>query len=167
MRKFRAKIYKIGINPVVDPPDSVLQALFAQANKDKGPIPVRGLLNGAEFMQTLVRYRGAWRLYVNGQMLKESGLCVGEMATVEIEFDPRPREIPMVAEFEAVLKKDKAASDEFYRLSASRQKEILRYLISLKSKESVARNVERIIKHLKGESTDAMHALMRRDAGSR
>jgi hypothetical protein len=62
MQKFSATIYKIGINPVVDPPDGVMTAIFAAAGRRKGPIPVRGRLNGAEFVQTLVRYRGAWRL---------------------------------------------------------------------------------------------------------
>ena len=46
-QRFKANIYKIGINPVVDPPDKILRAIFTQAGKNKGPIPVRGRLNGA------------------------------------------------------------------------------------------------------------------------
>ncbi len=104
MVKFAATIYKIGINPVVDPPGKVLSALFAQAGKDKGPIPVCGHLNGAEFIQTLVKYRGVWRLYINGEMLKASGLNVGDTANVEIEFDPRPRQTPMPLKFAKALR---------------------------------------------------------------
>lgn len=162
MVKFSSKIYKIGINPVVDPPENVLRAIFEQAEKDKGPIPVRGRLNGADFIQTLVKYHGVWRLYINGPMLKDSSLGVGDMAKVKIEFDSRSREVPMLREFAAALAKDNAAKKEFDKLPPSRQKEILRYLSNLKSKESVAKNVERILRHLNGKPTDAQHALMRR-----
>ena len=96
MVKFTATIYKIGINPVVDPPDNVLNAIFGQARRSKGPIRVCGLINGAGFIQTLIKYQGAWRLYINGEMLKAAGLIVGDTANVELKFDPRPREVPTV-----------------------------------------------------------------------
>src|SRR5688572_11023224 len=128
MVKFSFKIYKIGINPVVDPPDEALTAVFEQAGRSKGAIPIRGSLDGAEFIQTLVKYQGAWRLYINGEMLKSSGLKVGDTATVEMAFDPRPREVPVPPKFARVLRADKRAKAEFDALSPSRQKEILRYL---------------------------------------
>src|SRR5689334_6607280 len=109
MVKFKAKIYKIGINPVVDPPERVLRAIFEQAGKSRGPISVRGLLNGSEFIQTLVKYSGAWRLYINGPMLANSNLKVGDVANVEIEFDPRPRDVPMPTALEKALRRDKTA----------------------------------------------------------
>lgn len=161
MEQFSGKIYKIGINPVVDPPDEVLRAIFERASRSKGPIPVRGLLNGAEFIQTVVKYQGAWRLYINGIMLKDSGLKVGDTARVEIEFDPRPRDVPVPKEFAAELKKDDQAKAAFKELSPSRQKEILRYLGSLKTTGSLEKNIGRVLKHLKGEKTDKLHAIMR------
>jgi hypothetical protein len=162
MAKFSSKIYKIGINPVVDPPDEALTAVFKQAGRSKGAIPVRGRLDGAEFIQTLVKYQGAWRLYINGEMLKSSGLRVGDTATVEMAFDPRSREAPVPPKFARVLLADKSAKAEFDALSPSRQKEILRYLGSLKTEESLDRNIERTLKHLRGEKTDALHAMMRK-----
>ena len=42
MLSFKANIEIIGINPYVLLPDKVLLALFKQAGKDKGPIPVKG-----------------------------------------------------------------------------------------------------------------------------
>ena len=64
LQKFRSKIYKIGINPVVDPPKRVLAEIFEQAGRDKGPIPVYGRLNGKAFIQTLVNFaaRGGFML---------------------------------------------------------------------------------------------------------
>jgi hypothetical protein len=164
MKSFSAKIFIISkINPVVDVPDEVLEALFEQAGRSKGPIPVRGLLNGAEFIQNVIKYEGAWRLYLNGPMRKSAGIDTGDMANVEIEFDPRPREEPVPGKFEAVLKASEVAKAEFDRLSPSRKKEILRYLNSMKTEESLVRNIEKVIKHLVGEPTDTLHALMRKE----
>ena len=153
---------KIGINPGVDPPGDVLDAIFAQAGKTKGPIPVRGKVNGAEFTQTLIKYRAAWRLYINGEMLKSSVTKVGDTVDIEIEYDGRPREVPMPPKLAKALKKDKTAKTAFESLSASRQKEICRYIAMLKSEESIDRNVERIIKRLICEDVPTRHGLMRK-----
>lgn len=161
MQRFSTQIYKIGINPVVDPPDDVLLAIFEQAGKDKGPIPVKGVLNGASFIQTLVLYAGAWRLYINGRMLKDSGLSVGDIAEVELEYDPRPREVPMPSKLRTAFRKSATARKTFENLPPSRQKEILRYIGSLKSADSIERNVARVISQLSG-SDDEPPAFMRK-----
>ena len=159
MPRFSGAIYKIGINPVIDPPEDVMESVFAQAGMSKGPIPVRGEMNGTEFIQTLVKFRGAWRLYVNGPMLKNSGLVVGDHADVEIEFDPRARDVPIPTALAEALENDTPAAKAFYALSPSRRKEIFRYISSLKSTDAVAKNVERILRHLHGEKID--HVLTR------
>lgn len=158
--KFVSKIYKIGINPVVDPPEEVLQFLFDQAGREKGPIPVRGKINGADYIQTLMKYQGAWRLYINGPMLQSSGLAVGDTAEIEIEFDPRPRDVKMVTELAAAFKKEKRAHAEYEKLSPSRQKEILKYIGSLKSKEARKNNINKLLRHLKGEVSDSETPMM-------
>jgi hypothetical protein len=159
--KFIAEILKIGINPVIDPPEDVLNAIFAVAERSKGPIPVRGKLNGAEFVQTLVKYGGRWRLYVNGEMLKVSGLKVGDEAKVEILFDARLREVTMPKSLHVAFKNDGEARKAFTELPPSRQKEIFRYINSLRTEESIARNVERILEQLKGIETVKPLAVMR------
>jgi len=147
--KFSAKIYKLGVNPVVDPAEEVLAAIVEQAGRSKGPIPVRGTLNGAEFVQTLVRYRGKWRLYVNGEMLKASGLNVGDTAHFEIEFDPSERIVPVPPKFRAALDSDPRVAEAFDKLTPGRKKEILRYLGSLRSDAAVERNIERVLTQLR------------------
>ena len=162
MLKFSADIYKIGINPVVDPPQRVLDIIFRQAGRSKGPVPVRGKLNGTEFTQTLVKFRGAWRLYINGPMLRGAGLTVGDNATIEIEFDPQTREVEMPPAFEEALTKHPDAKIEFDKLSPSRRREVLNYLNSLKTDASIERNIERFLRRLLGQETDTRHAVMRR-----
>lgn len=148
---FTAKIYKLGINPAVDPPNDVLDSLFESAGKDKGPIPVYGTIDGADFTQTLVKFQGKWRLYVNGEMLRASGAKIGDEIRVEIEFDSRPREVSMPARLREALKLDKRAKIAFAELTPSRQKEIFKYINSLRTEASIARNVEKILQQLKGK----------------
>ena len=162
MQKFSAEIYKIGINPVVDPPDSVLETLFEAAGRFRGPIPVTGRLSGRDFIQTLVKYSGAWRLYINGPMLKASGLTIGDMADIEIEFDPRPRKVPIPAKLSRALSGNDAAKKAFDELAPSRRKEILRYLASLKTEDALERNIQRLVWDLTTPDSPAPHATLKR-----
>jgi len=59
MKSFSAEILKFGINPYVDIPEKILHDLFRQSGRTKGPLPVRGILNGNKFKQTIVKYQGA------------------------------------------------------------------------------------------------------------
>jgi hypothetical protein len=152
VKTFKAKIDIIGVNPFVLLPISVLTNLFKHAKKDKGPIPVRGTIDGHNYIQTLVKYSGEWRLYINTPMLKVSKKKVGETITLQIEFDPIERTIPIHPKLEAALKNNKEAKQIFDSLSPSRQKEIIRYISFLKTETSVDRNVTNAILFLTGKT---------------
>src|SRR5215831_537396 len=149
-QSFSSKIQIIGVNPYVLLPASVLKNLFKEAGKNKGPIPVRGTLNENPFTQTLVKYSGRWRLYLNTPMRKTANIDVGDIAMVTIEFEPEQRTVPMHSKLQAALKKNKKANQVFTSLPPSRQKEITRYINNLKTEESVNRNIEKVIKFLLG-----------------
>ena len=148
MQSFSAKILIIGVNPYVLLPAKVLKETFKQAGKDKGAIPVRGTLNGKKFIQNLVKYSGKWRLYLNTPMRKAAGIDVGDMANVQIEFDPTPRLLTTHPQLAKALGLNKNAKMAFEKLPPSYQKEIIRYINNLKTKESVERNVKKAIQHL-------------------
>lgn len=148
MATFSAEIYKLGINPVVDPPDDVLDAIFEKAGRSKGPIPVCGLINGAQYVQTLVKYRGKWRLYINGEMLKHSGLTVGGCAAIEIEYDPSPRVYEVPPALTKALAANKLARSAFKKLTPSRRTEIVRYFGSLKTDAALDRNIDKLFRQL-------------------
>jgi Bacteriocin-protection, YdeI or OmpD-Associated/Domain of unknown function (DUF1905) len=152
MKKFSAIIEIIGANPFVSLPEKVLSAVLREAGKDKRPIRVRGTINGDPYRQTLLRYKGAWRLYVNGFMLKNSPKRIGEKIAVEIEFDPEDRKIEPHPKLVAALRKDKNAAAAWVKLTPSRRWEIVRYIGSLKTAESVDRNIVRAIQHLNGKT---------------
>ncbi|MDX2046145.1 MAG: YdeI/OmpD-associated family protein [Chitinophagaceae bacterium] len=150
MNFFKAKIQVIGVNPYVLLPAAVLKNIFAAAGKNKGAIPVRGTLNGHPFIQTLIKYSGKWRLYLNTPMRKAAGIDVGDIAEVEIGFDPGERMVPLHPKLEEAFRKNKKAKAAFDKLSLSRQKEIMKYINYLKTDESVNKNVQRAIKFLTG-----------------
>ncbi|MEO8148257.1 MAG: YdeI/OmpD-associated family protein [Bacteroidia bacterium] len=155
MTSFSSLILKIGINPYVKVPSKVLNELFFQAGKSKGPIPVKGKLNGKPFIQHVVKYKGVWRLYLNTPMRKAAGIDVGDMAYVEIDFDNTPRIIPIHSKLADTLSKNKKAKETFEKLAPYRQKEIIRYVNSLKTEESVNRNIIKIMEHLTGKQSFA------------
>lgn len=152
MNAFKAKIDIIGVNPFVLLPAVVLKNIFKQAEKDKGPIPVRGTMDGHHFIQTLIKYSGEWRLYINSPMLKASRKKVGDTITLQIEFDPDDRKVSMHPKLEAALTNNKKAKTVFESLSPSRQKEIIRYISALKTEISVERNVAKAMRFLLGKS---------------
>ena len=151
MHKFQATLEIIVGNPFVFIPSEILNQIFNQASKNKGPIPVRGTINGKPYQQTLVKYSGNWRLYINMQMLKDSPRRIGENIEVKIEFDPSDRSIELPPKLTKALAENKEAKRVFDSLSPSKQKEIVRYIANLKSEESVDRNINRAMNFLLGK----------------
>ncbi len=153
MQKFKSTLEIIVGNPFVFLPLPILRFVFQQAKKNKGPIPVRGTINGKPYQQTLVKYSGDWRLYINLKMLKNSPKRIGETIEVAIEFDPSDRTIAPHPKWTKALAKNKAAKKVFEQLSPSRQKEIVRYIANLKTEKSVDKNVTRAINFLLGKES--------------
>ena len=151
MIKFKAKIEIIGVNPFVFLPERVLRQIFVQAGKDKGKIPVRIKIDGHPFPQTLIKWSGAWRLYLNTPMRKAARKEVGDTASFEIAYDPRERTVPMHPKLARALQENKEAKDVFESLRPSLQLEINRYISFLKTESSVDRNVTKAIQFLLGK----------------
>lgn len=151
MHQFTAQINIIGINPFVFVPDEILLQIFEKAGKDRGPIPVKGTINKIPYKQTLVKYSGHWRLYINTSMLKNSPKRIGETIDISVAFDKENRDTQAPAAFVKALSKNKKAGAVFESLSPSRRAEIARYLANLKKEETLQKNIERAIRFLSGE----------------
>jgi bifunctional DNA-binding transcriptional regulator/antitoxin component of YhaV-PrlF toxin-antitoxin module len=150
MNSFKDIIKIIGVNPYIVPPESVLTGLFKESGRSAGPIPIRGTLNGHDYIQTLVKFQGSWRLYLNMPMRKAAGIDVGDMAECTVEYDPRSRAVKMPEALELALRKNPKARRVFDSLSPSRQKEINRTIAKLKDPDVVKKNVTRAIEFLCG-----------------
>lgn len=151
VKEFEATIQIIGVNPFVFVPEDILLLLFGIHGKDKGPIPIRGELNNKAYQQTLVKYKGDWRLYINTSMLKHSPERIGEKIKISISYDASDRSIKAHPLLVQALKENPRAGKKFESLPPSLQKEIVRYISFLKAEESIRRNVARAIRFLLGK----------------
>jgi hypothetical protein len=145
---FTATIGLAGINPCVPVPFRITKKMTPK----KGYIPVKCKIKNDFFTQTLVPVKGAeYRLYVNGIMLKRGQMSVGDRVRFFIEEDTVPRTIDQMAvpaAFAGKLK-EKGFHAAFKALTEYRQKEILKYLNSLKTKEALLRNIAKVSEQLK------------------
>lgn len=148
---FNATIDIIGINPFVFIPEPILNSLFSEFGKDKGPVPVKGTINGKAYQQTLVKFAGEWRLYINTKMLPKSPERIGELIELSIELDFSDRTIHSHPKLVQALHDNPKANAVFESLAPSLQNEIVRYIANLKTEVSVERNVRKAIGFLLGK----------------
>jgi hypothetical protein len=147
---FKAAIYKASINACVDVPAKITAKMVAT----KGYIAVKGTINKHPFTQTLVPVKnGPYRLFVNGSMLKLCAASPGDMVSFNIEQDMAPKPVLMPAALKKALNEHKLLAD-FNAFSASRKKEVFRYLGNLKTRESVQKNIEKVIAQLQKKKND-------------
>jgi hypothetical protein len=158
LHSFTAQLDIIGINPFVFVPDAILAKLFAAAGKNKGHIPICGTINNVAYKQTLVKYSGHWRLYINTSMLKNSPKRIGETISVGVTIDNESRAIAAPAAFVNTLNNTPLALAVYNTLPPSRQHEINRYLARLKSDEVLEKNIVRAINFLLGKESFAGRA---------
>lgn len=147
---FTAHLQIIGINPYVAVPVLILKQLFMEAGRDKSPISIVGTVNGKPYKQSLVRYSGDWRLYINTTMLERSPERIGEVIEVTISFDPVKRTIETHPILLQALSDNVEARDAFHKLTPYLRHEMVRYISQLKTEESIRKNVDKAIEFLLG-----------------
>ncbi|MBA4849680.1 YdeI/OmpD-associated family protein [Emticicia sp. BO119] len=149
---FQAKIYQTGINWAVDVPEEITTQLL----KQKGYIKIKGQINGFDFTQTLVPVKNApYRLFVNFIMMKGGKTAVGEIADFAIEQDTiaEDKRYPM-PDLLAIALRENDLETAFESLTASRKKDILKYLFYVKTDETMLKNIAKVIAQLKDKSKD-------------
>jgi hypothetical protein len=143
---FEAEIYKTGINFCVDVPNYITSKLLAI----KGYIKVKGTINGFQFKKSLVPVKnGLFRLFINIPTLKGGQTKVGETANfvIEQDFDTTEREYPVPDLLKQLLDQNNLTAD-FDNLSKARRKDILKYLSNVKTKETLQKNIQKLIEQL-------------------
>jgi hypothetical protein len=152
--RFRAEIEINGINPYVRV--RAEQAARLRPNWRR-PMPVCIKVNGKPDVPWRINMMpvgdGSFFLYLHGDVRKEAGASVGDVVSVTVAFDEDykggPAD-PMPPWFGNELRRNLAARRGWNALPPSRRKEILRYLVRLKSREAQRRNVERALHVLAG-----------------
>lgn len=153
--RLRAPIAINGINPYV----LVKPAQAARLRTGwRRPMPVSIRINGEP---AAVPWRinlmpvgdGSFYLYLHERVRKASGTKVGDVVNATIEFDETYRggpTDPMPRWFSTELRRNPAAQKNWKALSPSRQKEVVRYLVRLKSADARARNLTKALHVLAG-----------------
>jgi hypothetical protein len=144
---FKARIYKTGINWCVDVPGRITMKMVAV----KGYIKIKGRINGFNFTKSLVPVKDSpYRLFVNQMMMKGGNTALGKVAVFDIEQDKSKgtKEYTIPKMLIDYLNKNKLAH-EFEKLTASRKKDITKYLSTLKSEAALHKNVQKVISQLK------------------
>jgi hypothetical protein len=144
---FKATIYRIGINLVVDVPSKVTKKLTAT----RGQIKVQGTINDFPFHTTLMPVKDKpYILYVNTPMLKGTDVVEGDAVKFSIAQDLEHYEYyyPMPAILARKLESEKLLK-QFEGLTMSRRKDILKYLSYVKTEETLLKHVLTLLQRLK------------------
>ncbi|MCU7616469.1 YdeI/OmpD-associated family protein [Chryseobacterium sp. PBS4-4] len=149
---FKARLEITGINPFVFLSEKILNEIFEKSGKNKSPIRVKGSVNDKEFRQNLMKYLGEWRLYINLKMLKNSPKRIGEILDIWIEYDNAVIKNIIHPDLEKAINENNVALKNFENLIPSRKNELIKYINNLKSETAINKNIEKIIRHLKGET---------------
>jgi hypothetical protein len=153
--RFTARMEIRGINPFVLVSAARAKRLKAGWRK---PLPVLVRVNGHPKekpwrINMMPAGDGSFYLYLHESVRRASATGVGDTVRVEIEFDAVYRGGPATAMpswFRVPLSKNAAAKRAWTALTPSRKKEIVRYLVALKSDEARERNVVRALRVLSG-----------------
>jgi hypothetical protein len=174
---FTAKVKIAGINPYVDVPVSVVEALGGRTkaavlvqitapeventeavaprkrrrlDRDAARLKTIGRLAAGEwFRTTLVPLQSEpTRLYLDTWMREAAGVGVGDLVHVSLRLDLESREIPIPGPLLAALEENAKARAAWDALAPSRRREILTYLNFLKTPEALERNVRKTISNL-------------------
>ena len=151
---FTATIKKRGINPYV--PVSAQLATQLKENWRK-PLPVLVQVNSKPeppwHINMMPAGDGSFYLYLNGEVLKASNTKVGSQVEIKLQFDAdyKPGPVhPMPSWFSMALAQNQLAKQGWDELTPSLQKEILRYMVRLKSIEAQNRNTQLAMHVLSG-----------------
>jgi hypothetical protein len=151
----RAVVELTGVNPYVrvgSDQSELLKPGWRRA------MPVVVSINGAHKLwrtNMMPVGKGAFNLYLHGEMRTASETAVGDIVALDLWFDEEyvdgPQH-PLPAWFRTALDLNGAARANWERLTPSRQKELLRYFDRLKSAEAIERNMNAVLHVLAGNT---------------
>jgi hypothetical protein len=152
--RFQAEIEINNINPYV-----LVKAEQAARLRTgwRKPLPVCVRVNGKPDPPWRINMMpvgdGAFYLYLHGDVRKASNTKVGDVVSLEVQFDEEYRSGPahsMPPWFSEALDQNPRARQTWNELTPSLRKEILRYFSRLKSSEAQTRNLRQALHVLSG-----------------
>ena len=138
---FAGSIYKVGLIRYVDVPRE------ASRKFGGGPhVPVVGTVEGVPVRTTLVsRGKGAFRMAIHGDIRKKLRVDSGAVVEVAIQLDEESREPVLPPALVLALRNAPKAQRRFREVSTALRRQIVRYLVAVKSQETLERRVTRFV----------------------
>lgn len=148
-QKFRAKIYKVGINRCVDVPERVTHALGNESH-----VPVKGEVEKEELCSTLTpRGGGRHRLFIHSRIWKKLGVDSGAVVRVSLKRDRKSREIKLPLDIAAALPKGSDARAAFMGMTGTFRLRFVEWITAAKRPETrkkrIRTAVQRLLEHKK------------------
>ena len=138
---FRARLYKLGVNRVVDVPAEISKALGGG-----GFIPVEGWIAGAAIRSTLVpRGGGRHRLFVHSRIWKAQKIERGDFVEVLLTRVEAPIEPPLPEDIALALHMTKGAAVAFRQITSALRREFITWVQAAKQPETRARRIQKAL----------------------
>ena len=141
--RFRARIKSNGDGnggAWVDVPFDVEKAF------GKKRVPIRATIDGQPYRGSLVRMGGDCHMLLVLKSIREKiGKGPGEMVTVTLWEDTKPRTVRVPADVARVLARQPAAMKFFNGLSFSHQREYIEWIVQAKRPETRERRIARML----------------------
>jgi hypothetical protein len=138
---FAASIYKVGVIRYVDVPREISKKFGSAAH-----VPVIGTVEGVPVRTTLVsRGKGSYRMAIHGDIRKKLRVDSGAVVEIAIQVDEESREPELPPALVLALRNAPKAQRRFRAVTTALRRQIVRYLIAVKSQEALERRVTRFV----------------------
>ena len=148
---FSGRIYKVGLIRYVDVPADVSKRFDGGAH-----VPVAGTVEGVPVRSTLVsRGNGAYRLAIHGDIRKKLRVDAGAVVEVAIAVDEESREPELPPALVLALRNAPKAQKKFRGMTTALRRQIVRYLVAVKTQETLERRVVKFVARLERRESPA------------
>src|SRR5882672_12520869 len=138
---FAGNIYKVGLIRYVDVPREVSKKFGSSPH-----VPVIGTVEGVSVRTTLVsRGKGSYRMAIHGDFRKRLRVDSGAVVEVAIQLDEESREPALPPALVLALRNSSKAQRRFRAITTALRRQIVRYLVAVKSQETLERRVTRFV----------------------
>jgi len=112
-------------------------------------VPLRVTLNGCTYRTTIAVYGGKSYIGVRREVREAAGVAAGDPLTVGLEYDAQVRTVDLPEALRAALEADAAIAAAFEKLSYTRKKEFIQWVIGGKRAETQRRRMEQAMATLR------------------
>jgi hypothetical protein len=145
---FAGGIYKVGVIRYVDVPREVSKKFGSTAH-----VPVMGTVEGVPVRTTLVsRGKGAYRMAIHSVIRKKLRVDCGAVVEIAIQLDEESREPELPPALVLALRNAPNAQKRFRAVTTALRRQIVRYLVAVKSQATLERRVNRFVERWQREN---------------